>query len=506
VQIVVTDHQVLALWKEFNKSKVVKISALKVGMDRKTATKYINSKILPSEIVKDRNWKTHPDKLEAIWSKAEEFLQENSDIEGKALFEHLLETYPNDIEGNQLRTFQRRIKQWKIKHGEDQEVYFDQLTTPGRLAQLDWVVMNKIGVEINGEHFEHKLSHFTLNHSNTKSVSICRSESILSIKKGLREFLYRVVGKAPLILQVDNSSAATHRPVKNRKERVFNDEYLQILDYYGIKAQKTNVGCPNENDVVESQNGHLKSKIKQALIIRGSKSFKSIDDYECFLRNVIDKANSKRQKKFDEEFPLLNSISTKPLPEYQEEYITVRNRSTANIKKITYSVPSRLIGNKLKARIYEYKIDLYAGVDLMYSMPRVLGDRGVVINYRHIIHSLIKKPAAVESYKFREELYPTENFKKAFDHLSEENSQRQATLEYLRILKLAADNYEDDVDVAIELILSDDSLKLDSISISELVVINKVSIDDGIKLIPNLNIYDDLFLNTGEESNENSYQ
>jgi hypothetical protein len=211
--------------------------------------------------------------------------------------------------------------------------------------------MNKVGIEIAGDHFEHKLTHFTLNHSNIESVSICRSESILSIKKGLREFLYRVVGKAPQILQVDNSSAATHRPLKDKKERVFNDEYLQILDYYGIKAQKTNVGCPNENGVVESQNGHLKNKIKQALIIRGSKNFKTIDDYEFFLRKVIDKANSKRQKKFDEEVPLLNSIPTKPLPEYQEEYITVRNRSTANIKKITYSVPSRLIGNKLKARL-----------------------------------------------------------------------------------------------------------------------------------------------------------
>jgi hypothetical protein len=503
---VVTNHQVLALWKEFNKSKVIKISALKAGMDRKTATKYINSKILPSEVIRDRNWKTHPDKLDAIWPKAEEFLKENSDIEAKALFEHLLETYPSDIEDNQLRTFQRRVKQWKIKYGVDQEVYFDQLTTPGKLAQLDWLVMNGMGIEIAGEHFQHKLCHFTLNHSNVESVSICRSESILSIKKGLREFLYRVLGKAPQILQVDNSSAATHRPVKNKKERIFNDEYLQILDYYGIKGQKTNVACPNENGVVESLNGHLKNKVKQALIIRGSKNFKTIDDYELFLRKVIDKANSKRQKKFDEELPFLSTIPTKPLPEYQEEYITVRNRSTANIKKITYSVPSRLIGNKLKARIYESKIELYAGADLVYWMPKVLGDRGVVINYRHIIHSLIKKPAAFEGYKFREELYPTENFKKAFDNLCELKSQRQATLEYLRILKLAADNYEDDVDVAIELILTDESQELDSILVSELVLSNKESAADNIKLIPNLNIYDDLFLNTGEDSNENNYQ
>jgi hypothetical protein len=149
---------------------------------------------------------------------------------------------------------------------------------------------------------------------------------------------------------------------------------------------------------------------------------------------------------------------------------------------------------------------LYAGADLVYWMPRVLVDRGVVIYYRHIIHSLIKKPAAFEGYKFLEELYPTDNFKKTFDHFCELKSQRQATLEYLRILKLAADSYEDGVDVAVELILSDKSLTLDRISVSKLVLSSKESVTDDIKLIPNLNIYDELFLNKGEDSNENNYQ
>lgn len=252
----VTDHQVLALWKEFKKTKVVKISALRTGMDRKTAAKYINQSILPSETIKDRIWKTHNDKLESIWAKAEEFLNVSPEIEAKALFEHLLENYPDKIMASQLRTFQRRVKQWRTKHGDNQEVYFDQITTPGKQAQLDWLDMNKFAIEINGQLFKHKLCHFTLNHSNTESATICRSESILSIKKGLRDFLYRVVGKAPQILQVDNSSAATHRPEKIKKKRVFNDEYVQILNYYGIKPQKTNVASPNKNGVVESRSGH----------------------------------------------------------------------------------------------------------------------------------------------------------------------------------------------------------------------------------------------------------
>jgi|SaaInlStandDraft_2_1057019.scaffolds.fasta_scaffold28974_2 hypothetical protein len=502
----VTDDQVLALWKEFKKLKVIKIVALKTGMDRKTASKYIKQKILPSETCHDRNWRTCPDKLKDIWPIAEEFLKETPDIEAKALFEHLLETYPKLINEGQLRTFQRRIKQWRVECGDSQEVYFDQRTIPGKMAQLDWLDMNKFAIEINGKIFKHKLSHFTLNHSNIESASICRSESILSIKKGLRNFLYRVVGKAPQILQVDNSSAATHRPCKDKKKRVFNDEYIQILDYYGIKAQKTNIASPNENGVVESQNGHLKNKIKQALTIRGSKCFNNLNDYESFINIVIDKANTKRKFKLEEEFSQLIEIPTRPLPEYQEEYIFIRNRSTANIKKVTYSVPSRLIGTKLKARIYEHKIDLYSGNRCVFSMPRVLGDRGVVIDYRHIIHSLMRKPGAFENYKYREELYPTKNFKKAWDLLSKSKTDRQATIEYLRILKLAADSLEEDVDIALEFILSDDNTALNINSITELVVAERKTIIDPMELIPNLNIYDELFLNQGDKNYEGCHQ
>jgi hypothetical protein len=221
---------------------------------------------------------------------------------------------------------------------------------------------------------------------------------------------------------------------------------------------------------------------------------------------VIDKANLKRRIKLEEEYSKLITIPVNPLPEYQEEYITVRNRSTANIKKVTYSVPSRLIGSKLKARIYEHKIDLYSGADQVFSMPRVLGDRGLVIDYRHIIHSLIRKPAAFENYKYRDELYPTENFKTAYDELTKTKSNRQATLEYLRILKLAADNFEDDVDVAIELILSDKDISLNSEIVTELVIGKVESITHSIELTPNLNIYDSLFLNQGDEDHEKCYQ
>ena len=90
-----TDYQVLALIKEYKKSRNIKLSSLKVGMDRKTATKYLQCLKLPSELKKERHWRTHPDKLKDIWSFAESFLENDPDIEATALFEHLL---LNDIE------------------------------------------------------------------------------------------------------------------------------------------------------------------------------------------------------------------------------------------------------------------------------------------------------------------------------------------------------------------------------------------------------------------------
>jgi hypothetical protein len=130
----------------------------------------------------------------------------------------------------------------------------------------------------------------------------------------------------------------------------------------------------------------------------------------------------------------------------------------------------------------------------------------MVIDYRHIIHSLIRKPAAFENYKYREELYPTSNFKKAWDHLSKKKTDREATIEYLRILKLSADSLEENVDVALELILSDDSVILNIETIKELVMKEEKPIIDSIELTPNLNIYDELFLNQGEENYEECYQ
>ena len=46
-------------------------------------------------------------------------LEEAPDLEAKALFEYLSERWPEVLPAQHLRTFQRRVKLWRLQHGPD---------------------------------------------------------------------------------------------------------------------------------------------------------------------------------------------------------------------------------------------------------------------------------------------------------------------------------------------------------------------------------------------------
>lgn len=70
-------------------------------------------------------------------------------------------------------------------------------------------------------------------------------------------------------------------------------------------------------------------------------------------------------------------------------------------------------------------------------MERVRGVGASSINYRHIIHSLVRKPGAFARFRHRQQLFPQFIFRVAYDRLGETMPER-ADKEYLRILEMAA--------------------------------------------------------------------
>jgi hypothetical protein len=449
----ITKQQYRKLMSEYQETGNTTTSAMKADVSRPTARKYLSAAQPPDELQAKHDWRTRPDPLAEIWPQAEVMLEEAPDLEAKALFEYLWERSPWAVAEKHLRTFQRRVKLWRLQHGPDKEVFFPQNWEAGRALQLDWTNANELAVTIAGQPYEHLLCHCVLPYSNWEWATCCQSESMLSLRQGLQEALHRL-GQVPLELRVDNSSAATHRVGADRTARDFNESFASLCEHYGMEPRTIGINCPNENGDVESSNGHLKRRLRQHLLLRGSRDFESESVYGDFLETTLERGNQGRREKLAQELAVMKPLPPTRLTEYDEVSCTVGSASTIRVKKVGYSVPARLIGQKIKVEVYERELKLYTGRELLMSLPRRCGNSGMALDYRHVIDHLLRKPGAFERYRYREQLFPGQLFRQAYDHLVAKQGQRRGTVDYLRLLKLAGEVGESNVEVMLADFLS----------------------------------------------------
>ncbi len=188
--------------------------------------------------------------------------------------------------------------------------------------------------------------------------------------------------------------------------------------------------------------------------MRGSRDFETPAAWEAFVHDVLTKANANRGPRVAEELRVMRPLAVKRLPEFSEERVRVSDWSTIRVKKRSYSVPSRLIGEWLRVHVYDDRIEAYFA-DLELCCERLRGDHLHRIDYRHVIWSLVRKPGAFERYVYREEMFPSLAFRRAYDAIQTPHRGVKGDLEYLRILHLAASTIDADVDAALELLLDD---------------------------------------------------
>jgi len=307
-------------------------------------------------------------------------------------------------------------------------------------------------VTIAGEPLEHLLCHVVLPYSRWAWVTICSSESLLALRKGVQAAVFRL-GATPTYHQTDNSSAATHR-VERGGKRDFNDNYRALMHHLGMIPRTIAVGKKEQNGSVEAMNGALKRRLNQHLLVRGHRDFESLEAYQAWINHIVDKVNQRRGARLAEELKTLTPLACSPLPTHEEHRVYVTSWSTIRVKRNTYSVPSRLIGHQVRVRVYEDRIEVYYGKVHQLTAGRSLGSGHHTINYRHLIWSLVRKPGAFERYRYREDLFPSLVFRQTYDVLCERlTSQRKADVAYLRVLHLAATTVESDVAVALQCLL-----------------------------------------------------
>jgi len=439
--------------EEMSKDGHIGQAAMKADMDRKTARRYVAAGKLPSTMKEPRSWRTRVDPFAEDWPAVAQMLADTPGFEAQTVLELLETKQPGRYNETHLRTLQRRIRRWRAEHGPEREIWFTQAHRPGEAAQTDFTSTMELGVTIMGQVFLHLLCVTVLPYSNWQWATACLSESMAALRRGVQAALFQL-GRVPRFHQTDHSTGATHRIARDGEDRAFNTEYVAVMRHFGMEPRTIAVGAKEQNGDVEAGHRALKRRLEQALLVRGSRDFSAQDEYERFVAGVARKANAARGARVAEDIEAMRPLVVDRLPEYTEVVVPVASTSTIRVKSCAYSVPSRLIGSRVRVRLYEHRLEVYYAERLELGCDRLRGG-AVRIDYRHVIWSLVRKPGAFARYVYRDELFPTVTFRRAYDAIQAAKPGTKGDVEYLRILHLAASTMEDDVEQALAALLAE---------------------------------------------------
>jgi transcriptional regulator with XRE-family HTH domain len=449
-----TDSEVLLMKRERLKGKTQEQAAARSGMSVRTARKYERAGSLPSQLKQPRTHRTRPNPFADDWAWVCAQLERDPAIQAKTLFAELVQRAPDHYQPGQLRTLQRHIATWRAHHGPAKDVTFEQVHQPGILAQSDFTHMDDLGITLASVPFPHLLYHLVLTYSNVEAVQICFSESFESLAEGLEACLWQI-GGVPQQHRTDNLSAAVVRI--ERGERQYTQRYQALMTHYAMQPSTNQPGEAHENGDVEQAHHRFKQAVDQALRLRGSRDFADRAAYTRFLHDLLRRRNTTRHVRWIEEREQLRPLPSRPLDPTQDLRITVSRFATIRVLRNLYSVPARLIGQTLLVRVRSETLALYLGASCLLTIPRLRGQRQHRIDYHHIIDSLVRKPGAFAQYRYRDELFPSLLFRRAYDQLVAQLPVRAAQ-HYVRILHLAASTAESEVEAALSLLGETDTL------------------------------------------------
>jgi len=433
----ITDRQV-HLYMSYRKHHTQELAAAKADMSERTARRVEGTGMLPSQQPRGY-WRSRPDPFAAVWeSELVPLLQSAPRLMAITLLRQLQEQHPGGFPDAMLRTLQRRIRHWRAMEGPEKEVFFPQTHAPGERGLSDFTAMGELSITIAGTPFRHLLYHFVLAFSRWEHAEVVDDgESFEALSRGLQNALWQA-GGVPREHRSDSLSAA----FKNlQQEEDFTIRYTGLLEHYGMNGTRNNRGLSHENGSVESSHRYLKEAVDQALLLRGHRDFADRPAYEALVREVVMRRNHRNAAAFRIEREQLLDLPGQRTTDFVEEEARVTRCGTFTVRGILYSAPSRLIGHRLKVRLYTERLDCYLSGALVLTLARgrrLPNGRGRMLDYRHFIHALKRKPQAFKGLTFRDALFPREAYRQTWERLAEKLPPRQACQRMVGLLELAA--------------------------------------------------------------------
>jgi hypothetical protein len=308
----------------------------------------------------------------------------------------------------------------------------------------DFTDASDLGVTIAGEPLPHRLYHFRLAFSGWQHAEVVLGgESFTALAEGLQNALW-ALGGAPREHRSDSLSAA----FRNLDRDAAADQtrrYEVLCAHYGMEATRNNPGVAHENGAIEASHGHLKRALAQALLLRGSRDFADLAAYRRFVAELVGRANADRRRALEVERPLLTPLPSRRTVDFEEDLVTVTRSGGFLLRRVFYTVPSRLIGHRLRVRLYDDRLECFLGSAPVLTLRRGRAPQGRamrartvhLVDYRHVIHALRRKPHALLNLVYRDQLFPRLAFRHAWDVLIAAGPPRTACRTMVGLLTLA---------------------------------------------------------------------
>jgi hypothetical protein len=476
------------------------IAGAKAGFSTATAYRCESDPRLPSQ-KKTRRERRRADPLAEVWdSEVVPLLNGAPGLRPIAVFEELCRRHP-ELGSGTRRTLERRIRAWRAVNGPDREVIFRQEHPPGRMGLSDFTEVADLGVTIAGQTFDGRLYHFRLPFSGFEHAHVVLGgESFVALTEGLQNALW-ALGGAPEQHRTDSLSAA-FRNLDADAKRDLTERYEALCVHYGMTPTRNNPGVSHENGSIESSHGHLKKKLEDALLLRASRDFEDLAQWRDFVDEIVGRGNARNAKRIDQERAALKELPVRRTADYEEVHVDVTSSSAFTLRKVFYSVPSRLIGQRLRVHLYDDRLECFQGstplLTLRRGRPEPSGKHAHVVDYRHVIHSLRRKPMALMNLVYRDQLFPRRAFALTFEALLAGLGERPACRVMVGILALA---HERGCEAELALALQAD---LDQGVLPELAaLIERFRPKDAawptvVVTLPSLALYDQIVMNVGE--------
>ncbi len=415
------------------------VAAAKASFSTSTAYRFEKDRRLPSQ-TKGARGRRRPDPLTGVFeNEVVPMLKAAPGVRAVAIFEEMLRRHP-ELGAGIRRTLERRVRAWRAIHGEEQEVIFRQTHEGGQVGLSDFTDMGELGVTIAGVPLDHRLYHFRLAYSGFEHAHVVLGgESFVALAEGLQNALWSL-GGAPREHRTDSLSAAFCNLDRNARDDLTR-RYEDLCAHYAMQPSRNNRGIAHENGAIESSHGHLKRAIADALLLRGTADFDDLAAYRGFIDEIVSRRNARNAKRIDSERAVLQALPDRRTSDYEEVIVRVTSTGGFTLRKVFYTVPSRLIGHQLRVRLYDDRLDVFVGGTHLLTLPRGRphpnGKHDQVVDYRHVIHSLRRKPMALLNLVYRDRLFPREAYRRTFDALRERLPDKKACRLMVDLLALA---------------------------------------------------------------------